>query len=770
MRYLSVLFTAALIAASAATLPGRYIVEFNNPPAAHAARQARAAHRKALIADHANVRVAVEQRGAEVTGETTTVANTIFVRVPEGSTADLESLAGVKRVYAVQIRKPMLDHALPLEKVPDAWNQIGGMQNAGVGIKIGIIDTGIDVNHPAFNDPSLTVPPGFPLANQDSDLAYTNQKIIVARAYTDTPRSAYNANDSMGHGTGVAMTAAGLATAGPYGTITGVAPKAFLGNYKVFPDGGQGASDDVILQAIDDAIADGMDVINLSLGITPSPRPQDDPLVLAIEGATAAGVIVTIAAGNDGSDPGSVASPGTAPDAITVGSSDNDRLFAGTVTPDGGDALPAIPGSGPSPTFPLTASLVDVTNLDPTGLACGPLPAGSLSGAIALILRGTCTFETKIDNAQQAGAVAVVIYTYSLSPDPITMAAGAATLPAIMVGYDDGSALKQRADAGALNVTLNFALQPLWRNPARISSYSAAGPNTDLTIKPDLLAIGSTISNAAPLSQGGYVVESGTSFSSPMLAGAAALLKAARPGLTFGEYRSLLIDSASPFAGGSSVQQTGTGLLNMLSAVTNTVTALPVSISFGQGGTTVNRTAVLALTNIGSAADTLSITVSPIKGIGSAPTVTPNPVQIGAGQTQPVLVSFSGTGLTPGAYEGTLQIQSTQSAVTTVVPYWYGIASQSPQFLTLLSPPTSGAHASRQSIFFRISDAAGLDAQATAATAVSSGGGTVLRTISVDDEFPGVYEMDVRLGPRAGTNVFTISVGNISKTVTIQGT
>ena len=102
----------------------------------------------------------------------------------------------------------------------------------------------------------------------------------------------------------------------------------------------------------------------------------------------------------------------------------------------------------------------------------------------------------------------------------------------------------------------------------RLSTFSSVGPNTDGNIKPDILAVGGTISTAQPLSMnGGFVVESGTSFSSPTVAGAAALLKAARPGLTAQQYRSLLINSAAPFHFSSgavaAVQQTGTGLLNM---------------------------------------------------------------------------------------------------------------------------------------------------------------------------------------------------------------
>lgn len=769
MKYL-VVFLSCALAALGATAPGRYIVELTGDPATPRA----SSRLGALARQHTNARQAIQQQGAEVTGETTTVTNTLFVQVPAGSTADLTTIPGVKRVYPERIRKALLDHALPLEKVPDAWTQIGGMNNAGAGIKIALIDTGIDVNHPGFSDTSLVVPAGFPKTNQDADAAYTNNKIIVARSYTDTPRTPYNADDKIGHGTGVAMVAGGVTTAGTYGIITGVAPKAFLGNYKVFPDGGTGAPDSLILKAIDDAVADGMDVINLSLGSTPAPRPQDDILVQAVENAVNSGVIVTIAAGNDGNDPGTIGSPGIAPDAISVGSTSNDRTFAGTVQADGDNPMQAIPGSGPNAASPITATLVDVSQFDSSGLACGTLPAGSLSGSVVLILRGVCTFEQKIGAAAQAGAIAALIYTDAARPDPISMAVGASNLPATMVGYADGSALKQQLASGPINVTLDFSLTAYGMDPNRLSTFSSVGPNSDGSIKPDLLAIGGTVSTAQPLSMnGGFVVESGTSFSSPTLAGAAALLKAARPGLTTQQYRSLLINSAAPFSFSSgalsSVQQTGTGLLNMLAALNNSATASPVSLSFGAGGSTVDQTTILNITNVGSVPDTFSLTAMPSSSLGVIPAISPNNVTLGPGETAAIAVEFAASGLGSGAYEGTVQVQSTQSPVTSLIPYSYAVPSNTPAYLTVLNPPTSATHGTRQTVFFRISDASGLPLFMDAKITATSGGGSVVAIQSADSTYPGVYAATVRLGQSVGNNVFHIAIGGLTKDVTIPG-
>src|SRR5205085_5416193 len=129
--------------------------------------------------------------------------------------SQLASIPGVVRMHAVRMYQRSLDHALPLHKVPDAWTFIGGAGNAGLGSKVAIIDTGIDSSHPAFQDSSLVTPAGFPIVNSNSDLAYTNNKIIVARSYHESGSRAVTALDLEGHGTGVAMVAAGGANTGP---------------------------------------------------------------------------------------------------------------------------------------------------------------------------------------------------------------------------------------------------------------------------------------------------------------------------------------------------------------------------------------------------------------------------------------------------------------------------------------------------------------------------------------------------------------------------
>jgi subtilisin family serine protease len=233
------------------------------------------------------------------------------------------------------------------------------------------------------------------------------------------------------------MVAAGARSTGPLATISGVAPKAWLGSYKVFgtPGVNSGATDDAILKAIDDAVADGMDVISLSLGTDLPMRFGDDPEVEALENAASLGVIVVASAGNNGPDPATIGSPASGLSVIAVGASNNERIFAGSVLISGNDPLVALPGSGSNSSTPIVAPVADVSTRDDTGLACAALRSDSLSGSIALIARGTCTFETKLNNAAAAGAIGAIVFTTADQPDLITMSVGTATLPAEMVSY-----------------------------------------------------------------------------------------------------------------------------------------------------------------------------------------------------------------------------------------------------------------------------------------------------------------------------------------------
>jgi subtilisin family serine protease len=258
------------------------------------------------------------------------------VVVPRNRLHDLSTVPGVAGVYLGGTYRPLDDVSPHLIGADQLWG-LPDFTSAGNGVKIGILDQGIDQQHPFFDATGYVYPPGFP----KGDTRYTTPKVIVARAfasasstskYKDVPYDPVSSD----HGDHVAGIAAGDYTVGAVagrGPLAGVAPKAYLGNYKFTSlptrccdlDGNAPE----IAAAIEAAVSDGMDVINISYG-EPEVEPSRDVVVQAIEGAAAAGVATTVAAGNEfGSyGRGSISSPGNAPSAITAAAVDLNDVIA----------------------------------------------------------------------------------------------------------------------------------------------------------------------------------------------------------------------------------------------------------------------------------------------------------------------------------------------------------------------------------------------------------------------------------------------------------
>jgi minor extracellular serine protease Vpr len=769
----------------------RYIVELSGDAVGeHVVKQSKAAGKRlAMEGEPARTRrsqlrneqlqatVALLDLGVEVLDSTETVSNSLIVRMADELAPRVEALPGVKRVRQVRQFLPELDHAIPLHKVPQAWNLVG-LDKAGAGIKIGLIDSGIDVDHPGMQDSTLQTPPGFPKINADSDVAFTNTKVIAARSYAnlfDPIDPDLSARDRQGHGTATAMAAAGARNTGPLGPIVGVAPKAWLGSYKVFGSNGIGGTSDVVLKALDDAVNDGMDVISLSLSSAiAAPRLAADIEVDAVERIAALGVIVVSSAGNKGF-PNTIGSPGTAPSMVTVGASWNDRTFTpGGLSIDGGPPIGAATAEQDI-AGPIVDPMIDVATLDQDGLACLPYPLNSMNGRVALILRGSCNFEDKLNNTARAGAIAAVIYT---TPDrPISqMNIGTATLPVLMIGSDAGIAIKAKiASQPSVNALLSFDLTSVPALADGVTDFSSKGPNVDGSIKPDLVATGSDFYTATEKSiadgelydPSGYVIVDGTSFAVPLVSGTAALIKSARPGLTAPQYRSLLINTASPIT--SRVQESGAGVLNAEAAVKSTVALAPTSLNFRIGGADPSLSRTLTISNIGAAAESYSLSVAP-RGAGPAPALGTSTATIEPGKSADVQVTFTASGLTAGQYEGFVTVRGTNSGVEVRAPYWYAVASDKPAIIAPLwatgisdnETPRAGARVDN-AFFFRVTDASGIALpNSQPVVTVDSGGGAVISTVSQDRQYPGVFSVTVRLGPRRGDNVFNIAVGDVT--------
>jgi hypothetical protein len=473
------------------------------------------------------------------------------------------------------------------------------------------------------------------------------------------------------------------------------------------------------------------------------------------------------ATGPSSCDPNTIGSPAIATGAITVGATVNGHVNAATVTPASGVPLAGLPGSRTLTRTTYNGPLKDVAGLDPSGLACVGLPAGSLSGRIALVLRGTCYFDDKIQNVQAAGAMAMVVYTDQAHP-AVVMSITASDLPAVMIGYADGLTLKQVA-AGGGNLSIDFLSGTI----NRVDSYSSRGPAIDGSLKPDLVAVGSTLEMAS--AGGGFAVGDGTSFSSPMVAGAAALLKSARPGLTPVQYKSLLVNSARPlFVAGqapSSATESGAGVLQVLAAVGAGAALDPTGLSFGtgEGGSPATRT--FTITNVEGQNDTFTLEAVAISG--TAPRLSASTIALSAGESQTVTVTWDLTGFKPGTYEGYIRVFGDHAIPLERLPYWYGVPSQNPVHVTLLDPPPCAKMGASIEVDFRVTDAAGLPVTTVAPSAVATAGNTSapaiepLQLTGLSPFLPGTYALTTTAPAVSGKQSFTITAGAAVQNVSI---
>jgi uncharacterized protein (TIGR03437 family) len=806
--------------AFAGTRLEEYALILQDPPLAR-----QPATRARVESAQRQLRGELARRKIRVGGSAETLLNAVFVRVPRDRVAELRSLAGVRHVVRLPRLKRNLNVAVNLVNVPAAWSALsGGMANAGAGVKIAIIDSGIDDTHPAFQDPSLQPPAGYPLG----DALYTNGKIIVARSYEPmfflpddtTPR------DRSGHGTALAMIAAGETNTGPLATITGVAPKAWLGNYKIF--GTPGVNDTTsfaaAIQALEDAVADHMDIAVVAFGSLPLSGPLDtDPAcatsgvpaayqddcdipAYAVENAVALGMTVVVAAGNDALSSNqapalnSINSPGTAPSAITVGASTNAHILYAAVTVNGSNVpsnlqtLDAAVGDGVKLTGPLTATLEDVKTVDPTGLACAALPGGSLTGAITLIERGNCDFSTKINYAQQAGAIGVVLYQDPGHPtDPPFGDLGAEDtgIPAMMIDNADGMALAAYLAANSnVQATLTPVLHVESASSNLVTDFTSRGPSIDYSIKPELVAVGQGIYTATEsldptgdlYDPTGYTTVEGSSFAAAMAAGAAALVKQANPGFSAGQIKSALVNTASIDANDISddsgsgeplITAVGAGKLNAAAALAPGATVVPSTVSFGWVGPgSAAQTVPLTVTNTGKTAATFSLSWTPDAASLDPDTsdvigASPSSLQLEPGAQGQVNVFLRGGFTVPGIYDGVFTISGPNTNLR--LPYWYLESDGVPfDILPVYDSSFFGTVGDTcWYLAFKVVDQFGIAVPSqSAAFNGATGGGSQSTSSScptaTETNGYGIAWTNVDLGPSPGDETFQVQAGGLT--------
>ena len=661
------LFFASVLLLTAAQSPaqilaGRYIVELAGEPAAAvqaAALRVQAGRRPAELtalpevaarraeigAEQRRTARAIQARGGRVLGAVDTALNALFVQIDDRQAAALGRIPGVVRVSAERRVQARLDRVLALSKVPEAWRRIGGARNAGSGIRVAILDSGIDASHPGFNPEGFAAPEGFPKVSSAANQKYVTAKVIVARSYEGLAGDeGYGVDgvDKNGHGTNAACAAACVIHAfnAAGAQIAGAAPRAFLGAYKVLGDNG-GGSDASILKGIDDAMKDGFDVLNLSLGTDMPGDPENDAQVKALNAAVDAGYIVAVAAGNAGPDENTINSPGTAAKVLTVGSSSSDRAV-------GEQGLEAI-------------------------------------------------------------------------------------------------------------------------DPNRLSDFSSRGPNPGSALKPDLVAVGDNFLTAQSRAKGGdaYTITQGTSFATPTVAGAAAVLKGARPGLTAAQYHSLLVNSASPIvlAEGdpAPIRHQGAGRMDLDAALQLPVAFAPTSVKIGIGGDAADWSGEVTVTNVTDEPVTLTLAVQPFPGTLGPVLASPQTVELASRQTAAIGLKFAGSGLA-GEHQGVLLVKNNRNEVEARVPYWYGVRSAA-EAITLLEFKGEGSG----TVVFgvRVVDGAGIDVPGAELEVATNTPGAAVSELARLEGKPGVIGVALTLA--AGENRFVFRSGQVTRRVTITG-
>ena len=546
----------------------------------------------------------------------TWLLNGIAAEVPYGTIDEIEAVKGVEDV----ILQPVYDVCETSEPNTVADGVMIGRDATwadgytGKGIKIAIVDTGLDADHQNFGalaadkltDDSATKDTISSVIGQlnastlysglTTDDVYYSTKVAYGFNYVDANLTIDHSSDEEGdHGTHVA----GIAAANDLGNgeAVGVAPDAQLYVMKVFGANG-GAYTEDILAAVEDALILGADVINMSLG-SPAGFTSDGEALDAIYGRVSeTNTILAISAGNSASsgegnlwgtnsnltsnpDNSTVSSPATYVNATSVASVENVGMKSDYMEV-AGKKLGYIDGSGTANPSLLTiaGASYDYAMVANCGQSLEDFTSADVAGKIAVVQRGVTAFTAKCALAQEAGAVACIVYNNTSGTISMDLTSGTATIPCVSITMQDGEYLASAKDADAAATIYISAEKAIIESETayQMSDFSSWGVSPDLSLEPDVTAPGGNIYST--LDGGQYGLMSGTSMASPNMAGVSALVmqyaKANYPELSASELHtfvnSVIMSTAVPLKYNETLDYSprnqGTGLVNAYNAVT----------------------------------------------------------------------------------------------------------------------------------------------------------------------------------------------------------
>ena len=521
--------------------------------------------------------VAASVSGGAVSHSFSTLFNGIVVEGEQGQREKLAKLAGVKKVFLDTEYHTLMDASIDVIRGVEAWQALGGQSEAGKGVKVAIIDSGIRPENPMFSDVGFAAAEfseeeaAYIAENPDycriegGEADFCNNKLIVARAFGPTPSDVHpdeyigSPLGYDGHGTHVAGTAVGNPIEITYQdnnvSISGVAPAAQLMAYKALwhtADGRGSGTTVALMAALEAAIKDGADVINNSWGGGPGGNPSGSAYSDLFTAAEEAGVVVVTAAGNDGNGAQTIGCPSCIESGLTVANTQTGRFFSQQVEVAGETYL-SIEGSNGLLTDPISLPIISAQVVAPDNFeGCEEFAEDiSFADSVALISRGSCAFTAKAENAAKAGATAVIIHN-NVAGGAMGMSMDDATIPASAISQEDGLSLVELLTAAeepviaSLDPSVKRTIQEKFTDA--VNSSSSRGPNGEPSfLKPDIAAPGTDILSAYSPDEGNGITFnaiSGTSMASPHVAGAAALMKQAHPEWNAVQIKTALMSSS----------------------------------------------------------------------------------------------------------------------------------------------------------------------------------------------------------------------------------